>query len=266
MQLDDLPGNREAETGARIVGIGMVPVELFDDRFQRVRRNTRPGVPDLQLRPCADLVHRHGDRAGPRRVAYRVGQEVFDDPLDQRDVGLDRGHVPAALRMDPDLFAARVDLVFLDHILGQFRHGESLTPKLQIIGIEFGQFAVAKLDAAAANLSIGWDTVSCPGTRGHQIVYGWGSELPIAPGGSFGIGGSRCDVGITSPFTWRTTPDPLADASGLLWWLMIARDGAVTEGSWGADGNGVERQGPAAGGSSGECGIATKDVGNTCGQ
>jgi hypothetical protein len=134
-------------------------------------------------------------------------------------------------------------------------------------GTTSGQaMTVAKLDAAAADLSIGWDTVSCPGTRGHQIVYGWGSDLPIAPGGSFGSAGSRCNVGITSPFTWRTTPDPLADPSALLWWLMIAHDGAVTEGSWGSDGSDVERQGPAAGGSSGECGITTKDVGNTCGQ
>ena len=45
---------------------------------------------------------------------------------------------------------------------------------------------------------------------------------------------------------------------------MLANDGIETEGSWGTDSAGQERVGPAAG-TSGECGIAEKDLNNTCG-
>ena len=123
---------------------------------------------------------------------------------------------------------------------------------------------VTKLDPAQGTVAVYWDTRTCPEAGDYHIIYGGGSQFPASSGGVYGIGGSRCGIGNTSPFTWRTTPDPRADPSGLLWWLAVAQDGATTEGSWGTDWNDVERQGP-VGGASGECGITTKDVGNRCG-
>ena len=46
---------------------------------------------------------------------------------------------------------------------------------------------------------------------------------------------------------------------------MLANDGVTTEGSWGTDSAVQERVGPAAGGSSDECGIVAEDLSNTCG-
>ena len=108
--------------------------------------------------------------------------------------------------------------------------------------------------------------MTCEGARRHHIVYGWASDLPSATEPSFAVRGSLCDIGVTSAFTWRDTPDPAEDLSNLLWWLMIAQDGSGTEGSWGKDAAGLERVGPGASGSSGACGVTTKDVSNLCGQ
>lgn len=49
------------------------------------------------------------------------------------------------------------------------------------------------------------------------------------------------------------------------WWLIVATDGAATEGSW-SQGSGVERFGPGANGSSGQCGVTDNDLTHTCGQ
>jgi hypothetical protein len=46
---------------------------------------------------------------------------------------------------------------------------------------------------------------------------------------------------------------------------MTVRDGSNREGSWGKDSAGNERLGPAAGGSSGQCGVTTRNVSNVCG-
>jgi len=46
----------------------------------------------------------------------------------------------------------------------------------------------------------------------------------------------------------------------------VSTDGALTEGSWGKDGDGAERSGPAAGGASGACGVTGKSLSNSCGQ
>ena len=122
----------------------------------------------------------------------------------------------------------------------------------------------AKLDAAGASLSVSWDTATCSDTNGHEIVYGSASQLPAALGGSFGVTGSECSVGATSPYTWTSVPDA-SDGSGLLWWLLVVKDASNREGSWGNASGAAERNGPGANGSSGQCGVTTKSVSNTCG-
>jgi len=121
---------------------------------------------------------------------------------------------------------------------------------------------VAKLDAGAATLALSWDTASCNAAAYH-LVYGGGSGLPGSPGNAFTPAGGRCGIGTNQPFQWLESPG--ASGTGLLWFLMLADDGASTEGSWGADGAGVERSGPGPDGSSGVCGMTHRDLSTSCG-
>lgn len=123
---------------------------------------------------------------------------------------------------------------------------------------------VAANDAAGSSLSISWDTATCTDATSHHIIYGQKSQLPAAPGGVFGLTGGVCRIGGTSPFLWSPAPDA-TDGLGLIWWLVVVDDGTSTEGPWGNGSDGVERLGPGPGGSSGECGITTKNVTNVCG-
>lgn len=123
---------------------------------------------------------------------------------------------------------------------------------------------VRKFPTNDAALRLAFNTNVCAGNASHHLLYGFGSQLPTAPGQIFLVDGAACGVG-GSPFNWVGVPDPATDSSGLLWFLMLANDAATTEGSWGTDSADAERQGPGVDGSSGECGIATKDLGNTCG-
>jgi len=118
---------------------------------------------------------------------------------------------------------------------------------------------VAKLDVAGTALEIGWDTDTCPGAVNHQILFGALSTLPDDPGGIYQLTGSECAIGTISPMTWN----PPASA-GLLWWVIVATNGATREGAWGDDSAGQGRTGPGPGGSSGACGIAGKDLSNSC--
>ena len=69
---------------------------------------------------------------------------------------------------------------------------------------------------------------------------------------------------------WRSTIRSLLRTyssrfpSGLIWFLMLANDGASTEGPWGADGAGQARSGPGQGGVSGECGMTDRDTSTDC--
>jgi hypothetical protein len=121
---------------------------------------------------------------------------------------------------------------------------------------------VSKLSSDGSSLSIAFDTATCSGVTNRQIIYGQGSQFPASPGGAFGLTGSACTVGA-SPYSWNPAPSVLPGS--LMWWLMTATDVSNREGSWGKDGAGQERVGPGAGGSSGQCGVTTRDISNACG-
>ncbi len=123
---------------------------------------------------------------------------------------------------------------------------------------------VQKFPNDDTRLRLTFDTTTCQGNVGHHLVYGFGSQLPSAPGGTLLVDGSRCLV--ASPYNWIDVPDPSIDLSDLLWFLVLANDGGTIEGSWGLDGFDSERQGPGPGGSSGVCGISAKNTANACGQ
>ena len=123
---------------------------------------------------------------------------------------------------------------------------------------------VTKVNPAGANLSIHWDVATCGAGTNHHIVFGDKSQLPTTAGGAFAVGGGVCNRGTASPISWTSVPDA-ADSSGLVWWVLVALDFSTTEGSWGESSSGVERLGPAAGGSSGVCGVTGKSLANACG-
>jgi hypothetical protein len=122
-----------------------------------------------------------------------------------------------------------------------------------------------------SRLSIEYDIDSCGSNPDHMIIYGFGSQLPAAPGGIYNLSGSRCNMGRISPVVWSGVPDPSGDPSGYLWFVVLAetRPGATntnaSEGSWGTDSGGGERTGPGVGGMSAQCLVDFKSLTNACG-
>jgi hypothetical protein len=140
---------------------------------------------------------------------------------------------------------------------------DASTPPPAVPEIGTTPVTATKLDPAGSSLSVSFDTATCSDTNGHEIIYGSKSQLPAALGANFGVTGSVCTVGATSPYAWTSVPEA-GDGSGLLWWLIVAKDGSNREGSWGNTSAG-ERNGPGTNGSSGQCGVTTKSVANACG-
>lgn len=125
---------------------------------------------------------------------------------------------------------------------------------------------VTKIDVDGNDLRVTWDTSICELDGNHQLIYGELSDFP-APGGTFSTAGSVCNLGDSGVLDWIGTPNA-NDGSGLIWWVILTNNGANVEGSWGTERVAnveSERRGPGLDGSSGECGVITKDVRNTCG-
>jgi hypothetical protein len=125
---------------------------------------------------------------------------------------------------------------------------------------------VEKLSSTGSDLRIFYDDATCLGAGGHHIVFGEGPQLPDSFTGPYGLSASVCGIGASSPFDWSRVPDPAAEPSGFLWWVLLADDGTTTEGSWGLNSGGLERTGPGTDGASDECGFLIKDTSNACGQ
>ena len=125
---------------------------------------------------------------------------------------------------------------------------------------------VSSLNVAGTSLSVAWDTATCPQPTEYKIIAGLGSQLPAVLGGTYLLNSVQCNIGTTSPFTWNSVPDPVIDPSRLLWFLVLANQGPVLEGSWGKDSAAGERDGPGTNGSSAQCGITDKSLTNACGQ
>jgi hypothetical protein len=123
---------------------------------------------------------------------------------------------------------------------------------------------VEKLNHGSQDLSVSWDAESCEGDAPLvKLIYGNQLRSPGAAAMLLPTG-AVCGIdAVASPFTW----DAPAAVAGqpLLWWLLIADDGMGSEGSWGMDSSGVERNGPGPDGSSLECGAEVKNLTNTCG-
>ena len=128
-------------------------------------------------------------------------------------------------------------------------------------GRDGSPMTVTALDPNATSLSIAWDDVSCGSASSYHLIWGHRSHLPASPGGAFSLAGAVC--GIATPFVWMNSPDPAAVPKRIIWFLILPDEGII-EGSWGVDALGAERMGPGAEGSSGACGIVSKDVSAGC--
>lgn len=108
-------------------------------------------------------------------------------------------------------------------------------------------------------LTIAWDDASCPAPN-FNVLYGSGDSLPDSLAGPYVIEGQLCAV--ASPLVWEDSP-VLPSPGDWIWWLVVATDGGLTEGPWGANTAG-ERPGPLPDGASGSCGVSTKSGAGSC--
>ncbi len=140
-----------------------------------------------------------------------------------------------------------------------------MTPPGVPSGLTGFPMTVSKLTPSGNTLGLTWDPVTC-GSSSHILVYGGGSQLPPAPGGTYLLSGSACGLGGTGSYTWVNSINPSSDPTNFYWWLILATDGASTEGSWGIDSGGLERSGPGPGGASLQCGLGGRVTSNPCGR
>lgn len=113
----------------------------------------------------------------------------------------------------------------------------------------------------AASATVTWDATNCPST-GYHILYGLGSGLASAMTTGSPISGGQCSLGTGGSYPWASVPDPSADATRFLWFLVVGDNGGTTEGSWGLTSASAEEGGAAA---SGVCGVTTKSTSGVCG-
>jgi hypothetical protein len=107
----------------------------------------------------------------------------------------------------------------------------------------------AALSPTGDSIQVDWDVATC-GATDYNLLYG-----DLAGVGSYALGGAVCAIGTGGSFTWSGVP------AANVWFLIVATDGAGTEGSWGLDAAGQERHGAAP---SGMCGVTIKNTSGTC--
>jgi hypothetical protein len=98
-------------------------------------------------------------------------------------------------------------------------------------------------------IDVSWDAGTCPASS-YNLLYG-----DLADVDQMTVSGSECSLGTSGSFTWNAVP------AGDLFFLVVGTDGASTEGGWGLDDFGGERNGLNA---SGECGMSLKDASQSC--
>jgi len=104
-------------------------------------------------------------------------------------------------------------------------------------------------DLNGDSIDVSWDATSCGGGD-FNLVYG-----DLANVSRWTIDGAECSLSGAGSHTWSSVP------AGDLFFLVVSSDGAGTEGGWGQDSYGGERN---AFGDSGQCGTTLKDPAVTC--
>jgi plastocyanin len=192
---------------------------------------------------CGGVASQESFTSGPAS-AFFVDQHTFSQP----------GSNPYICQPHASFMKGKIDVV-----------GTAAGPPTVPDGTTGSAMKVTRLSADASVLAIDWDTTNCSNAVDYQVLFGHASQLPSAPGGTYALSGSVCAIGTDSPVTWANVPPVTPGGTSWLWWIVVATDGATTEGSWGRDSGGNERNGTAGSGSSGQCGVSGKII-NTCGR
>jgi subtilisin-like proprotein convertase family protein len=101
----------------------------------------------------------------------------------------------------------------------------------------------------ASGIHLSWDVASCAAKNFH-LLYGTLQNVS-----TYAPDGAVCGLGPLGSYDWAGAP------AGDLWFLVVADDASVTEGTWGTDGAGAHRNGTTA---SGLCGFTTRSNAGTC--
>jgi tRNA(Arg) A34 adenosine deaminase TadA len=100
-----------------------------------------------------------------------------------------------------------------------------------------------------SKLLVNWNAANCTANDYH-ILYG-----ALATIDEFAVDGSVCRIGTDGAYVWSSVP------SGSQWFLVVSDHGDGTEGSWGEDSAGAQRNGLS---SSEQCGVTSRDNTVTC--
>jgi hypothetical protein len=106
-----------------------------------------------------------------------------------------------------------------------------------------------RLAIGGDTIGLTWDAGSCPAAE-YNLLYG-----DLASVSTLTLSGSECSLGTGGGFTWNDVP------AGSLFFIVVSDDAVGTEGSWGRDGYGGERNAYTP---SGECGVSYKETSNSC--
>ncbi len=106
-----------------------------------------------------------------------------------------------------------------------------------------------RLTVSGDTIGLTWDAGSCPAAE-YNLLYG-----DLANVSTMALFGSECSLGTGGSYTWSGVP------AGDLFYIIVSDDSAGTEGSWGHDGYGGERNAYTP---SGECGISYKETSSGC--
>lgn len=75
-----------------------------------------------------------------RRVTQGGLDEVFQHALDEHDIRVNERNLRRKAELQPDLqLLLRLELKFLQDLLGELSHREGLAVRLQFVGVELGQ-------------------------------------------------------------------------------------------------------------------------------
>jgi hypothetical protein len=118
----------------------------------------------------------------------------------------------------------------------------------------FGQAAkFSKIAGSGSQVHVTWDAALCTAPA-YGIYYG---SLSTVSG--YTLSGSQCGIGITGAYDWTS-----AVPAGNVYFLIVANDGASTEGSWGTDYIGGVHHQIRGTTPSNQCGTSAHDNGGTC--
>lgn len=104
-------------------------------------------------------------------------------------------------------------------------------------------------NAAGTGIRLFWDSSTCQGSNYNVL---WGNLSDVS---SYGLGGAACNLGTSGVGNWGGVP-PMD-----VYFIIVSDDSSGTEGSWGKDSDGTDRN---DGAPSNFCGNLSREDSGTC--